>query len=304
MNVANKLIKYLNNSTYRFLINSSVLGLYSVMGDEKYLFKKYFSLLGKKLDFNNATTFNEKLQWLKLYDRKPVYTTMVDKYRVKEYVSAAIGKEYVIPTIGVWDNPDDIDFDRLPNSFVLKCNHNSGLGMCICSDKSTLNISKVKKALKKGLKQDYYLTGREWPYKNVERKIIAEKYMEAESGQLIDYKVHCFNGEPRFILVCKDRFKDSGLTEDFFTTEWELMPVKRPDINQSKTPIDRPDQLEEILSLASKLSEGIPFIRVDFYIINGKVYFSELTFFPASGFEKFEPEEWDGIFGEWLHLPQ
>ena len=229
---------------------------------------------------------------------------MVDKCRVKDYVADIIGEEYIIPTLGEWESSEQINFDELPQKFVLKCNHNSGLGMCICKDKSKLDISKVKQKLSEGLSQDYYLTGREWPYKNVKRKILAEQFMESGPEGLTDYKVHCFDGVPKFILVCKDRFIESGLTEDFYSVDWEKMPVKRPKQEFSKTPIEKPKELEEILRLSKILSRNIPFLRVDFYIVEGKIYFSELTFFPASGFEKYEPENWDETFGSWLNLPK
>ena len=175
--------------------------------------------------------------------------------------------------------------------------------MCICKDKSTLNLKNVKANLKRGLKQDYYLTGREWPYKNVPRKIIAEQFMKSDAGGLTDYKVHCFGGEPKLILVCKDRFTSTGLTEDFFDPNWEHLDIRRPTHPNASQAITKPEELSEMLILAKKLSEGIPFLRVDFYIIEHKVYFSELTFFPASGFEKFVPEQWDEILGSWLKLP-
>lgn len=228
---------------------------------------------------------------------------MVDKCKVREYIAETIGAEYLIPLIGVWDDPDDIDFYALPNQFAMKCNHNSGTGMCICKDKSQLNWTEVKKQLRKGLKQDYYLYGREWPYKNVERKIVAEQYMKSDECGLTDYKVHCFNGEPKLILVCKDRFTETGLTEDFFSTEWEHLEMRRPLNPNASKQIQKPDELSEMLSLAETLSKDIPFVRVDFYIIDHRVYFSELTFFPASGFAKFIPEKWDDILGDWLKLP-
>lgn len=300
------LFRYINT----FLFNPAIrfnyfikLGFTNRLGDKRFIEKKYELHLNKRLNTDNVSTFNEKLQWLKLYERKPEYTTMVDKYKVREYISKKIGEEYLIPLFGVWDNPDEIDFNALPNKFVLKCNHNSGLGMCICKDKSNLDVDKVKRELRRGLKQDYYLTGREWPYKNVQRKIIAEQFMKSDEGGLTDYKVHCFNGVPKIVLVCKDRFTKTGLTEDFFDVEWNHLDIKRPKQNNSSTPIAKPNELDEILKLSAKLSKNIPFLRTDFYIIEGKVYFSELTFYPASGFEKFEPEKWDEILGEWIVLP-
>ena len=296
--------KYLFDSDYRFWINAFLLQKFNTMPDRDYLELLTAHSLAYKPNLDNPTHFNEKLQWLKLHDRKPEYTVMVDKYRVREYIAEKIGEQYLIPLLGVWDSPDEIDFGALPNQFAMKCNHNSGLGMCICSDKNSLNINKVKAELQKGLKQDYYLTGREWPYKDVPRKIIAEQFLKSDAGGLTDYKIHCFNGVPKFVLVCRDRFLESGLTEDFYTPEWEHMDVKRPKIPQATTPMPKPEKLDEMLTLAEKLSKDIPFIRIDFYFVASKIYFSELTFFPASGLEGYDPPEWDKTFGSWLELPQ
>ncbi|MBQ3195385.1 MAG: glycosyl transferase [Clostridia bacterium] len=273
------------------------------MSDADYLRRMVECTLGYTPNFDSPVLFNEKLQWLKLYDRNPLYTVMVDKYRVREYIANMIGEQYLIPLLGVWDSPEHIDFSTLPNQFAIKCNHNSGLGMCICTDKTQLDVEKVKSDLARGLKQDYYLTGREWPYKDVPRKIIAEKFLKSDAGGLTDYKLHCFNGVPRFVLVCRDRFAKSGLTEDFYTPEWKRMELKRPKIPNAATPTQRPEKLDEMLALAEKLSKDIPFIRIDFYVVEDRIYFSELTLFPASGFEGYEPSEWDRTFGEWLKLP-
>ena len=187
---------------------------------------------------------------------------MVDKYKARDYISEKIGAGYLIPLLGAWDSPDEIDFDALPNKFVLKCNHNSGLGMCICKDKAQLDRSKVKAGLRRGLRQDYYLTGREWPYKDVPRKIIAEQFMKSDAGGLTDYKVHCFNGEPKLILVCKDRFAKTGLTEDFFTQEWEHLNLRRPTHPNAAVTIEKPAELAEMLTLAKTLSANIPFLAL------------------------------------------
>lgn len=300
---AKSIVKYLTNCDYRFIINSNVFHKYDSWSDEIFLKRRYRAAFGKELSLSNPVNFNEKLQWLKLYDRNPLYTQMVDKHLVKSYVANLVGEKYIIPTIGVWNDPDEIDFDKLPNQFALKCNHNSGTGMYICKDKDKLDVEKVSRGLKKGLCEDYYLKSREWPYKDVERKVIAEQYIADGDNGLTDYKVHVFNGVPRFILVCKDRFSDKGLTEDFFTPEWKRLDVKRPNILNSTADIEKPAQLEEILELSKKLSKDIPFVRVDFYIVKNQVFFSELTFYPASGFSAFEPEEWDYTFGTWLKLP-
>ena len=302
-NLLRKGIKYVTSPDYRFLLNTS-MGLTKDMPDEEFLIRKYKATMGRDLSLEKPVTFNEKLQWLKLHDRRPEYTVMADKFAVRQYIAEKLGEEYLIPLLGVWDDPDEIDFDQLPNQFVLKCNHNSGLGMCICKDKSQLDIEKVRSELRKGLKEDYYQKTREWVYKNIPRKIICEKFMTNGGQELEDYKIHNFNGEAKFVLVCRDRFSDTGLTEDFFTPEWEHMPVKRPKLANASVPIPRPEQLEQMLEFSSILSENIPFVRTDFYVIEGKVYFGEITFFPASGMAPFQPARWDATIGSWLKLPE
>ncbi|WP_306484185.1 ATP-grasp fold amidoligase family protein [Anaerococcus sp.] len=271
---------------------------FSFISDKKYILLRFYDTFNRLMDFSDPKTFNEKLQWLKLYDRKPEYTKMVDKYKVREYISEKIGKEYLIPLLGVWDDPDDIDFDTLPNEFVLKCNHNSGLGMCICKDKNNLDIQKVKIELKKGLKEDYYLSGREWPYKNVPRKIICEEYLGENPN---DYKFFCFNGKVEYILVCSDRFE--SIKETFFDMNWNVAPFKRPNI-EIDDKIKIPINFNKMIELSEFLSKDIPFLRVDFYEVDNKIYFGELTFFPASGFSGFEPEGWDYKLGELIELPE
>lgn len=301
--LASYIVKYVLDADFRFLWNSGC-GKYDKMPDEEYLSLKFQASMGKPLNLENPQTFNEKLQWLKLYDRRPEYTMMVDKYKVREYIAQQIGEEYLIPLLGVWDDPDDIDFDSLPNQFVLKCNHNSGLGMCICKDKSKLDMNKVKKELRKGLKQDYYLTGREWPYKDVPRKIICEKYMEDSStAELRDYKFFCFGGAAKCYKVDFDRF--IGHNANYFTADGELMKLGEevcpPDFEKT---IQTPANFEKMKELAAKLSETHSFLRADFYDVDGKVYFGELTFYPASGFGKFIYEGNDVLLGSWIKLPE
>ena len=294
--------RYIVDADFRFLVRAN-RGRYLHMSDEEFLKRKYRALFKKKLNLEFPKSFNEKLQWLKLHNRNPLYTIMVDKYLVRKYIGEVLGEEYLIPLVGAWDSVDEIDFDALPDQFVLKCNHNSGLGMCICKDKSKLDMAAAKRELKKGLMQDYYLTGREWPYKNVPRKIIAEQYMEdAGSSDLKDYKFMCFNGRVRCSFVCSDRFSGKGLHVTFFDREWNVMPFERsyPSVKEG---IEKPKSYEKMVYLAEILSADIPFVRVDFYEINGKIYFGELTFFPGDGFEAFQPEEWDYTLGSWLDLP-
>lgn len=266
----------------------------------KLMFRIY---MGKRLDLNNPKTFNEKLQWLKLYDRNPQYTMMVDKYAVRQIVSDVIGSEYLIPLLGVWDKAEDINFDDLPGSFVLKCNHDTG-SVIVCKDKNSLDRVKVVRYLAKRLKHSGCYHGREWPYKNVPRKIIAEQYMvDDETHELRDYKFHCFDGEPKFILVCTGRKSKEGLREDFFDTDWNHLDVQRPAHGNASFTIERPEQLEQMLELSRKLAKNMSFSRIDFYVVNGKIYFGEITLFPTSGYTAFVPEKYDELFGSWIHLP-
>lgn len=275
-------------------------GFFRWMSDEQYLRTAYRLVFHKKLNLDNPMTFNEKLQWLKLHNRKKEYVMMVDKYRVRDYIAKMIGEEYLIPLLGVWDRPEDIDIEKLPNQFVLKCNHDSG-SVIVCRDKSKFDFEVAKRKLKKKMKRGTFYYGREWPYKYVKPCIIAEQYMEDDSNKEIqDYKVHNFDGVSKVILVCKDRFKQTGLTEDFFSDEWEHLDIKRINHPNSDSEIKKPESLSLMLELSERLSKGHPFLRTDFYEVNGKIYFGELTFYPASGLS---PESFDKSLGEMLELP-
>lgn len=296
-----KAFTFIIDPDYRFLIGACQ-GKYSSMDDTAYLKRMFRAMIGRNLNLENPITFNEKLQWLKLYNRKPEYSRMVDKYEAKKYVADIIGERYVIKTLGVWDSYDDIDFSSLPDSFVLKCTHDSG-GLAIIKNKKTADYKSIRKKIEKSMGRNYFLYGREWPYKNVKRRIIAEEYMEEEDGSdLRDFKIHCFNGKPEIILVCTERYSDNGLQEDFYDTDWNLMELRRPKHPNSKEGNNRPKELEEMLRLAKVLAKNEPFLRVDFYVINSKVYFGEMTFFPASGFEKFEPLSADEMLGKLINL--
>lgn len=257
----------------------------------------------KRLNLDHPQTFSEKLQWLKLYNRRPEYTVMVDKIKAKEYVASIIGDEYIIPTLGVWKDSDEIDFDALPERFVLKCNHNSGTGMYICKDKSKMDVEKVKAELRKGLHEDYYIKNREWPYKNVERRVFAEVYMEDEFGELRDYKFFCFDGEVKALFIATDRSRgEHAVRFDFFDENFNHLPFTNGHPNASVLP-KKPIMFEEMKALASKLSKGFPHVRVDFYEVGTQIYFGEMTFFHWSGMKPFVPEEWDYKFGSWIKLP-
>lgn len=288
-------MKFIQSIVYKL----GITGHIKIKSDENYLKMMYFCKFGKKLNLVNPKGFNEKLQWLKLYDHKSEYTALVDKYEAKKTVARYIGEEYIIPTLGVWNSFDEIDFDSLPNQFVLKCTHDSG-GLVVCHDKNKLDIKAARKKIETSLKKNYYYSGREWPYKNVPHRIIAEQYM---ADDLRDYKLFCFDGVPRMTLVCSERFTKDGLKEDFYDEAWNHLNVQRPTHGNAILPIQRPKQYELMKKLAAELSEKMPFARIDFYEINEKVYFGEITFYPASGFEGFKPEEWDLKLGEWIKLP-
>lgn len=292
------------------LLGISILSRFApIIPDKQYLKWRFRLEMGYKLNLDNPKTFNEKLQWLKLFNRKPEYTQMVDKFAVKEYVANIIGDEYIIPTLGVWDRFDDIDFDKLPNQFVLKTTHGGGGGgVVICKDKTTFNKESAKSKLDKSLKTCIYRSLREWPYKNVKKRIIAETYLTEDisidnpSGDLVDYKFYCFNGETKAVVIATERHSQTGVCFDYFDKEFNHLPFEQGGPN-SKNVVNKPKLYEEMWDIADRLSEGLPHVRVDLYCIKGHIYFGELTFFDASGFAKFKPAEWDYKFGEWIKLP-
>lgn len=322
----NKFIRFIVDSSYRFNI-LACRGFFKKWSDERYVKAAYRAKLHKKLDLNNPQTYNEKLQWLKVYYRKSIMTTMVDKYEVKKYIADLIGEEYIIPTLGVWDRVEDIDWDSLPNQFVLKCTHDSG-GLVVCKDKSKLDKNKAQMRLSKSLKRNYYYQNREWPYKDVKPRIIAEQYLgvndnsihlevdnavdtqtlQAKFG-LLDYKFMCFNG------IVKALFLDIGVIgnsighaenyyRNIYDREWNEMPFKETR-DFYPTPIRKPKYYEEMIALAEKLSKDMPHLRVDLYYVNDRIYVGELTFFHGSGLSNyFEPEEWNYTLGSWIELPE
>lgn len=274
--------------------------------DESYLKMWYRISYGERLNLEEPKTYNEKLQWLKLFDRKPLYTTLVDKYAVKRYVTDKIGEKYVIPLIAVWNNPSEIDFESLPEQFVLKVTHGGGsYGVAVCKDKKTFDREKALRMLENAMKVDGYLKNREWPYKNVPRRVIAEKYMEDnETKELRDYKFFCFNGVPKLLFVATGRGVQKEPNFDWFDMSYNHIQLKTEHPNSDKNHLpQKPVAFEEMKEVAEKLSQGIPHVRIDLYEVNGKVYFGEYTFYHWSGINKFEPEEWNKKMGDWIQLP-
>lgn len=282
-------------------------GFYNRMPDEKYLKRMYRFRMGHELNLENPKAFSEKMEWLKIHDRKPIYTTMVDKYLAKDYVAGLIGEEHIIPTLGVWDRFEDIDFDALPNQFVLKCTHDSG-GLVVCRDKSRLDIEKARRQINQCLKRNFAYLGREWPYMNVKPRVIAEQYMEdrsngaGETAGLSDYKFFCFNGVPRFLYLSTGLEDHATARMTFLNMDWTYAGFRRADFLQHQELPPKPEKYDEMIRIAEKLSQGMRFLRVDLYEINGKVYFGELTFYTCGGYMLLEPPEWDEKLGAYLQL--
>lgn len=301
INLLKKIWKFLADKEYRFLFLSS-RGKKKHLPDDVFLKQMYQICFKKELNLVNPVLYTEKLQWLKLYDHRPEYAQMVDKYVVKEYVAEKIGQEYVIPLLGVWDSVEDIDFEKLPHQFVLKTTHDSG-GIVVCKDKAQLDIPAAKRKLRYFSKRNYYSRNREWPYKNVPHRIIAERYMEdARYGELRDYKFFTFGGVPKVLYIAQGRGNGKKTVADFFDMDFNHLPFTI-DHDMAPLPPEKPVNFELMKELAAKLSAGTPQLRVDFYEVDGKVYFGEMTFFHCSGMVPFHPEEWDKIFGGWIELP-
>lgn len=265
---------------------------------------RYLRKMGKWLDLDNPVTFNEKLQWLKAYDHNPLYTSIVDKQEVKKIIADKIGSEYIIPTIAVYERPEDIDWEKLPERFVLKCTHDSG-GVVVCKDKEQMDRKAALKKLKKHYKRNYYYNKREWPYKNIKPRIIAETYMEdtVGGGELKDYKFFCFDGVPKMLFIASDRHKKIETKFDFFDMDFNHLPIINGHPNSEVTP-EKPESFEQMKELAAELSAGFPHVRVDLYEIDGRIFFGEMTLYHYSGTVPFEPEIWDTTMGEWLKLPR
>ena len=295
-NVIKDPIKYLYFITARFIGDD-------VNKEIKYLKRRYKHQFNEKLDFDNPKNFNEKIQWLKINDRNPIYTQLVDKYEFKRYINELLGKGFTFDTLGIWDKFEDIDFDKLPDRFVLKCTHDSG-GIYICKDKSVFDRAVAKKKIESSLKKNYFINSREWPYKNVKPRIIAEKFVEDVEGEdLKDYKVYVFNGKVKCVHVDYDRFTNHR--RNFYDCDWNYLPFTTLYPTDSQYIIEKPEKLEEMILFSETITESIgtpDFLRVDFYIVKGNIYVGEVTFYHGSGFEKFYPAEWNYILGDWLNL--
>ena len=284
------------------VFRKTVLKTMSIIPDKTYLKMLWNKYMDYPINLKTPKTFSEKIVWLKLYDRKPLYTMLADKYAVKKYVSEKCGEQYVVRNFGMWKRFDDIDFDTLPDQFVLKCNHASG-GIAICKDKRTFNKAAARQKLTNCLKSNFYYDYREWVYKDIEPCIIAEEFI---GDDLQDYRVYCFNGEPKIVYSYTNKSNAQGTKPepeycDIFDVNWKPLPYRQN--SPARGDVPRPPHLEEMLEFSRKISQNIPFVRVDLYDNNGRVLFSECTFYPGGGMSKFRPQEWDSILGSWLHLP-
>ena len=298
----NKYLRLILDREFRFSVLAA-RGAFNSVSDRDFITRKFYLSMGFYPNLNEPHTFNEKMQWLKLYDRDPLYTNLVDKLAVRDYIKDKIGEKYLIPLIaGPWSGPEEIDYDLLPEQFVLKCTHDSG-SVLVVKDRSDFDKEKAAAFLKKRLKRNYYYGCREWPYKDVKPQIFSEKYMQNPGADsLYVYKLMCFNGVPRIFQIIQND-KLSSETIDYFDTSWNLLDMRQSFPN-SAHPLEKPSCLEEMIELGKKLSAGFPFLRTDFYEISGQVFFSELTFYSDGGFAAFDPPEWDDILGSWIDLPE
>lgn len=301
--IMSKIRTFIENPQY-FITSPASKGWLNWVPDSLYLKVLYRVIMGRKLNLKNPKEYNEKLQWLKLNDRKPEYSTMVDKYEVRGYIEDLLGDKYLIPCLGIYDSVDDIDIDALPDRFVLKCTHDSG-SVEICKDKSSFDIEGARHRLSQAMKRNYYATYREWPYKYVKPRIIAEGYLEGDGGDLKDYKVMCFNGEAKIVEVHENRFVEGKVhTQTFYDREWNIVPLTQVETVTVDRPGERPRQLDEILRLSELIAKDMYHARIDWYIEGDKIYFGEITFFDGSGFESFSTPEMERMLGDMIKLPE
>ena len=300
MLLIDKALELIHSPKARFIFLSN-RGFYDHMGDRKYLELRYKMMAGKVLNLDNPKSFDDKLQWLKLYDHKPFYSTIVDKYEAKKYIAGRVGEEYVPRLLGLWNDFDEIDFSSLPSSFVLKCTHDSG-GVVICPDKNNFDYKRAERIIERSMKRNFFLQKREWPYKNVKHRIIAEEYLSDDSGEdegLVDYKFLCFNGEPKVMYIGNDIKDDSH--EDFFDMDFHHLPLQ---MGYPMAPVcpKKPRSFEKMKEIAQILSKDFLHIRVDFFEIDGRPYVGELTFYQNEGITLTTPPEWDERLASWIDL--
>lgn len=296
-----KIKSFIENPVY-FITSPAAKGWLNWMPDSIYIKALYRATIHRKCNLKNPVGYNEKLQWLKLHDRKPEYIQMVDKYDVREYIAELFGKDCLIPCLGVYDSVEEIDIEKLPEKFVLKCTHDSG-SVEICTNKNSFDWNTAKANLVASMKRNYYSTYREWPYKAVNPRIIVEQYMvDDESQDLPDYKIMCFNGEARIIEHHENRFTGATHTQTFYSRNWEILDISQPGLYPVEVPVDRPAQLDEMLEMSEKIAKDMYHARIDWYIINGKIYFGEMTFYDGSGFEPFTTWEMEEYLGSQIDL--
>lgn len=295
-----KIIQYIKNP-YKFINYLGVKGKLNFIPDDIYLKLIYRARVGKKLNLKNPQTLTEKMQWQKLYDRKEIYHNYVDKFLVREIIKKKLGEEYLIPLIKVYDNQEQIDWDELPEKFVLKATHTSG-DVIVCDDKSKLDINKSKEIISRWFKRDYYPVSREWPYKGLKPRVVCEEFLSENGNVPLDYKIMCFNGKPETIEVNKGRFINH--TIEIYDTEWNKLNVYTDDYGFVDTLTPKPDKLDEILCVARRLSEGLMQCRIDLYYVNDRIYFSEITFFSGAGFDSYKPESFDKYLSDKFIIPE
>lgn len=291
------------SKVFRHCAHSFLMVFKPVLSDKNYYRIQYYVMLGRIPNIDNPSLYTEKLQWLKLYDHNPLYTKIVDKFEVKRIISSIIGEQYVIPTLGIWNSPEEVNIETLPNQFVLKTTFGGGGdGIVICRDKTKLNREETLAKLKKSFNTNPYLRAREWPYRDVPRRIIAEQYLEDDSGELRDYKFYCFGGKPHVVMIASNRFTNHYF--NYFDMDFNILPITSAMGTHSNAIFDKPMSFNEMKEVATKLSKGFTHVRVDLYSCQGKVYFGELTLYDSSGFDDLSSEEWNQRFGDWISLPQ
>ncbi len=300
MSISKKVIQYIKNP-YKFINYLGVKGKLNFISDELYLKLIYRARVGEKLNLKNPQNLTEKMQWQKLYDRKEIYHNYVDKFLVRDVIKEKIGEEYLIPLIKVYDNQKQINWDELPDKFVLKATHTSG-DVIVCKDKNKLDIDEANDMIEKWYKRDYYPISREWPYKGLKPRVVCEEFLSDEGSVPLDYKIMCFNGKPETIEVNKGRFINH--TIEIYDTQWNKLNVYTDDYGYVETLTPKPEKLDEILEIAKKLSEGLIQCRIDLYYVNNKIYFSEITFFSGAGFDSYKPESFDKYLSDKFVIPE